>query len=111
MVNDLKKLLGKRAAAARKARKLTQQQLADRIGRTWETVSNFERGVSLPSLETMLALTTELGVTVSELFEDVENPPNPRRGQKEARLRALIKVLPDAELDVVLTQIEALAKR
>lgn len=107
----MKKVLGKRAAAMRRARKMTQQQVADHAGRTWEAVSNFERGKSLPPLEILKLIAESMGMTLSELFEGVDEASTPRRAQREAKLRALIKLLPDAELDIVLRQVEGLTKR
>jgi transcriptional regulator with XRE-family HTH domain len=43
--------VGARIRKARRKRKLTQQQLAKRIGRPQSCVSLYERGLSSPSIE------------------------------------------------------------
>ena len=44
MANNLKTYLGAKVREARHAKGLTQEQLAERIEKTVETVSNIERG-------------------------------------------------------------------
>ncbi|WP_338754233.1 helix-turn-helix transcriptional regulator [Bacillus sp. FJAT-52991] len=67
-------MLSKRLKAARLRKKLTQQELADRLKTTKGTISNYENGHSTPSNEMLreIALVLEistdylLGVTNSE---------------------------------------------
>lgn len=44
------KRIGQRIATVRKEANLTQQDLADRLGVTYQAVSNWERGQSMPDL-------------------------------------------------------------
>ncbi len=48
---------------------LTQQQLADRVGVTRQTILSIEKGRYRPSVELALLLARTLGVTVEQLFE------------------------------------------
>lgn len=56
--------LGKAIADRRKLKKLTQDDLAGMIEVDTETISRFERGVSLPSIERLwvIAATLDLGM-------------------------------------------------
>jgi transcriptional regulator with XRE-family HTH domain len=69
MKNDLKKLVGKRVKALRKTKGLTQEELAELIDKTVETISNIERGVKLPGLATLEEIRKALGVNLSELID------------------------------------------
>lgn len=47
---------------------LTQQELADRVGLTNQTISDYESGRSNPSYKVMEKIAAELNSTVDELF-------------------------------------------
>jgi len=53
----------------RAARQLTQQELADRIGVTRQTVIAMEQDRYSPSLETAFKVALELGVTLEQCFQ------------------------------------------
>jgi len=57
-----------RAAAARTAAGLTQQELADRAGLSRKTVNTVENGVFTPSVLVALTLARALGVPLDALF-------------------------------------------
>ena len=59
---------GNRLRLARRARGLSQQQLADVAGMSRQAVSLWESGESDPSLRAAFALASALGMTVEELF-------------------------------------------
>ena len=75
-VDEIQKQFGARVQALRKARKLSQEDLAAKVETSSETVSNIERGVTWPRLATIVAIAETLGVEVSELLVD---PLPPRR--------------------------------
>ena len=64
----LQKKLGQRIAGLRKARKLTQEQLAEALGCSVEFVSLVERGVNAPSVAGLETFAKALKVEVKELF-------------------------------------------
>ena len=74
------KALGSRIASARKARNLTQQQVADQLGLAQQTYAHYEVGrvrfpaSMLPTLGQMLGLTPE------ELLGNDAPPPKLKRG-------------------------------
>jgi putative transcriptional regulator len=57
-----------RLAEIRRAAQLTQPDLAEHSGVARETISNTERGVSIPSVAIALRLARALGVKVEALF-------------------------------------------
>lgn len=57
------KQLGFRISIERKNKKLTQEQLAEKIGMSANYVSNIENNYSIPSLETFINICTALEVT------------------------------------------------
>jgi transcriptional regulator with XRE-family HTH domain len=61
--------LGKRIRRLREGRGLTQAQLASLLLKSVETVSNMERGKTLPGILTAAKLANALGVELKELFD------------------------------------------
>lgn len=57
-----------RMKAARAALDLSQQQLADAVGVTRQTVNAIERGDYNPTIKLCLAICRALGKTLDELF-------------------------------------------
>lgn len=64
----LQRKLGQRIAGLRKARKLTQERLAELIGCSVEFISLVERGVNAPSVAGLEKFAKVLKVEVRELF-------------------------------------------
>lgn len=60
--------VGKFIALCRKDKKLTQAELADKLGITDRAVSKWENGRSMPDSSIMLALCDILGISVNELL-------------------------------------------
>jgi putative transcriptional regulator len=63
-----------RMKSARVAKDLSQQQLADLIGVSRQTISAIEKGDYNPTINLCIAICRELGKTLDELFwEEQEN--------------------------------------
>lgn len=62
--------IGENIKIYRERQNLTQQQLADKIGKTWEMISRYERGVSSP-LNQLESLAKALNTTPSDLLNDI----------------------------------------
>jgi transcriptional regulator with XRE-family HTH domain len=60
--------VGAYVMAHRHRRKMSQQDLAERVGRTRVSISQIETGVQCPPLETLYALAEALGVEVYDLL-------------------------------------------
>lgn len=61
--------IGKFISELRKERKLTQEQLAEKLGVSQKSVSRWETGKNMPDMSLLKGLSSELGITVSELLD------------------------------------------
>ena len=68
-VSIMKLLLGNKIKTLRKARGITQEQLADAIGISFQAVSKWENNIALPDIALAPSLASYFGVTMDELFE------------------------------------------
>lgn len=64
-------LVGPKIRQLRKERKLTQTELASRIGIQQSDLSRMEKGEYRVSLDTLFRILAEFNVSISEFFEDV----------------------------------------
>jgi transcriptional regulator with XRE-family HTH domain len=72
--------LGRRVAAARRARGISQEELAWSVGIHTNHLSTIERGIANPSVAVVLAISGALGVDVADLMVGLETGKiNPRR--------------------------------
>lgn len=60
--------IGKKIAELRKGKDMTQFELADAMGVSFQAVSNWERGNSMPDISKLAELSEILGTTVDELL-------------------------------------------
>jgi len=67
-MGELKKQFGRRTQHLRLAAKMTQEQLADEVGVTIESISNIERGIYGPSFDTLEKLARALKLPVKQFF-------------------------------------------
>lgn len=68
--------LGKSIAEKRKLIGWTQANVAEKLGLDTETISRFERGVSLPSLATLDRLAQVLKTSVGDLLSESSSQPS-----------------------------------
>ena len=110
---DVKQHVGIKVKAARQKLGLTQEQLAEAIEKTVETISNIERGHSLTSIETLQLMSQRLKVPLAAFFEGLEKarPNHRRRVELEQKMRLLLESLPDQDAELALDLIEVLARR
>jgi transcriptional regulator with XRE-family HTH domain len=81
--------LGAAIRRQRKARDLSQPQLAEKLGMSVNAVSQFERGVTVPGVYTLTALADVLGVTYGVLFDEPLALAEHAVAQVRAEVRAL----------------------
>lgn len=60
--------IGKFIAEKRKEKKLTQQQLAEKLGVSDRAISNWENGKNMPDISLFPIISKELDVTVNDLM-------------------------------------------
>lgn len=75
-MEDLRITIGKNLASLRKAKKLTQIELAEKMNYSDKAVSKWEQGATMPDIETLVELCNFYGVTLDYLVDDknIENP-------------------------------------
>lgn len=84
--------------AARKSKHLTQEELAASAGCSVETLSNAERGASLPGLELFLDLAALLDLDLGSLVDSSRRPASRTRLALEAEAIFLARSLSDDRL-------------
>ncbi len=60
--------IGENIRKYRKQKDMTQEQLADRLGVSYQSVSRWENGATYPDLELLPSITEMFGITVDELM-------------------------------------------
>lgn len=76
--------MGSLLAELRKERNLTQAELGEKLGVTNKTISRWETGNYMPSVEMLEELSTMYGMTINELLSGKNYPrKNIKRWQKQ----------------------------
>lgn len=104
---------GKRLAALRKERGLTQAEVADRFGISIKMVDYYERRATNPALEIIRNAAALFGVTVAEMLGEDLGKPRPRPGPP-SRLEAQIervRKLPRRQQEHIIKTLSALLKQ
>lgn len=74
-MTDLRGRVGARLKQLRQARRLTQEQLAERAGLSYKFIGEVERGRGNPTLTTLAAMSEALGVGLGDLLGlELERP-------------------------------------
>ena len=106
---DLKKYIGIQVRLGRQKAGLTQEQLAERVEKAVETISNIERGFAYTGLETLERISQVLEVPLRDFFEGADQRSISRaRLEIEDSLMGLSKDLSDRELRVALDLVRSL---
>jgi len=108
---DLKTHIGLRVKAARRRAGLSQEELAEKVGKAVETISNIERGHSVTGLETLEALATCLKTPLVQFFEDysqVHQRGTRKRALAQQRVMEASEKLTDEQLIVAARLLNAL---
>lgn len=83
--------IGKFIAKCRKDKKMTQQELADKLGITDRAVSHWENGRSIPDISLYKSLCNELGISIEELVNGEKD------NSEEAKERAIMLTINEKE--------------
>lgn len=81
--------IGKRIKGLRMAMKLTQSQFAELVGLSEDSIGKVERGISVPTIDTLIKMAEGLKVTMAELLEE----PQQKAEGKNKILNDFIKYL------------------
>jgi Predicted transcriptional regulators len=85
-----KELLGMRIREVRRARHLSQERLAEKVGVEPKQISRIEGGKSAPSLDTMEAIAKHLQVAMKDLFDFQHLVPDERVEDQAIRLLGMM---------------------
>ncbi len=96
----LRRALGERISALRRTLKLTQEEFAERTAISVSYLSMIERAQRTPHIATLARVAKELGVSVSQLFDGLE--------EGDRTMLPLLAYLAHRRLDT--TEINALLK-
>ena len=100
-------LFGKRVRELRKARKLTQEQLAEIIGLGSKQIGNIETGAGFTTMATLEKLAKVFGIEMFQLFNFSHNDS---RENLEQDLIALIKHSSDEDLRLISKLVNSILK-
>ena len=78
---DDKEFLGKKIKQLRVNSKLSQAELSEKIGMTEKNLSNIERGLQVPALNSFLRLLDVLNVSLTEFGISTSDTKNENRGE------------------------------
>ncbi len=81
-MTDVGGRLGARMKQLRQARRLTQEQLAERAGLSYKFIGEVERGRGNPTLTTLAGISEALGVGLTDLL--ALDPERPRLTPRQA---------------------------
>ncbi len=100
---DDKKFIGKKIKQLREKANLTQAELSEKIGMTEKNLSNIERGLQTPTLNSFLKLLDVLNVSLLEFGISSTELKNPKRDEliKEIYLSSSKEI--DAYLKIIKT--------
>lgn len=83
--------IGERIRFFRRAKKMTQARLAEAVGRSDDAISQFERGLIVPSVETLIALSRTFSVPVDALISS--GGPREVAGERKGNIEQANAVL------------------
>lgn len=107
--DEFLKVLGLQVKKRRKALNLSQEDLAEKIDKSVDTVSNIERGKGAPSFDTALDIANALGVEMFELFQVHDMSTKDKEKMKVLdSILDLLKDQPDEMLQFTLKQTQQL---
>lgn len=104
---------GRRLQALRRERGLTQEQLAELIDRSVDTISNIERGIAQPSYETLRRIADGFGISLGNLtaapHEGAEEV-DPERTRLIATATQILSGMDVPALRLAVAQLQVLAR-
>ena len=87
-MDKLANIVGVRISAYRRAKGLSQEDLADLAGRSVFTISQLERGVNAPNLATLIDLARALECGIDELVFDHNSTAAPKKTREHVKIEA-----------------------
>lgn len=94
-------MLNVRVREKRKAKGLTQKQLAELVDVSESQISQIETGKRKPGFETLLKLGEALDCTVQDLFDDEKNPATGSDGEEENKEVIILSELSEKQRKLI----------
>ena len=107
---DIYALLGRRIKEERKARHLTQQELAEGAGLDTAHLSRIEGGKTVPSINMVKKLADALGLPISRLFDRIPSREIPDYGWA-GKMGAMVKEMSPKQREKVLRVLKSIVGR
>lgn len=104
---QLAEFVGQAIARQRIRSKLSQEQVAEKLGIGSEAVSRIERGVVMPNIERLIELATVFGCETADLLTEGST----RQEDQARRLQGLLSMLDSDDRTLVLEFVESLVAR
>ena len=101
MTSAERKQVGLHIAKLRRAKGITQSNLAEMVGVTFETISRLERGITLPSISTLEKIGTALDLPLKVMFDFGYNPRTKKKTPIEKEIDKIIIMLKPRRLEEI----------
>ena len=85
--------IGKNIRDLRQIQNMTQEELADKLYVTRQTVSNYENGKSRPDVDMILRIADVLGTDANTVFYGIPTPPDKRKAYRRLIIGAAVFVV------------------
>ncbi len=108
--SDIFALLGRRISEERKARGLTQQQLADVVAMDAGHLSRIEHGKAVPSINVVKKIADTLGLAIAKLFADVPLQKPPDDHGWAGKPGAMVREVPPRRREKILRILKTIVK-
>lgn len=106
-MEDINKTIGKNLLALRKRSKLTQLELAEKFNYSDKSISKWENGESLPSIEVLYNLCSFYGVTLDALTSE-ELPPEEKATENKENKDFVFEKKYNTKLMITLLSVSAI---
>jgi len=107
-VEQVQRGIGRAIATRRRAKKLTQEALAERVGSSPEWISQLERGVGAPSMPLLIRIADALEASPVDIVAAGLGTAD--KAAERLQLEALVDQLPPAGLRVMLDVARSLSR-
>ena len=105
-MGEILKVFGKRLRSLRRAKDLTQEQVAERAGLSLQSVGEIERGRGTPTLVNIERLSAALGEDLTTLFDLGDVKLSKEQAQQE--LLELLNRATEEQVRAILTMVRVL---
>jgi len=102
---DIKQMIGTRIKEIRTRKRLTQEQLSEKMEINPKYLSSIERGNENPTLNTLIKLSESLEVDLGEIFShiQIEDP-----GERKSMITSLLDQADDEQLKLAFKVLSAI---